>query len=371
MRRAAQLVGRRLTESVAECSTSQVRPIRLECSALRLRKACSLTSAAACRRAACCRPLAGCSGEREIRARELGTLFWHADRGARAVPCFCSSSARRSARNEIIGIDLGTTNSCVAVMEGKVRSGNFAALRQPEQGVRWRWGWQLAALTPACLQTPKVIENAEGARTTPSVVAFTDKGERLVGLPAKRQVRQPPDGPAAAGSGGLASKTAQHQRPRSNNVAQETLGRAGDMGSLLCDVDSRRVATAASCLACLSTGLVQAVTNPTNTVFATKRLIGRKFDDPQTAKEAKARLPLEALAAALLYDSTAHEAGWPCTSESASPHLLSPCQLAVPGPGTVTACRGVSSGLAAKPGSACRWCRSRSRGPTTATPGWR
>lgn len=56
----------------------------------------------------------------------------------------------------MIGIDLGTTNSCVAVMEGK---------------------------------TPRVIENAEGQRTTPSVVAFTDKGERLVGVPAKRQVR--------------------------------------------------------------------------------------------------------------------------------------------------------------------------------------
>lgn len=54
------------------------------------------------------------------------------------------------------GIDLGTTNSCVAVMEGK---------------------------------TPKVIENAEGARTTPSVIAFTSDGERLVGAPAKRQVR--------------------------------------------------------------------------------------------------------------------------------------------------------------------------------------
>ena len=66
-------------------------------------------------------------------------------------------------------------------------------------------------------QTPRVIENAEGARTTPSVVAFTDKGERLVGLPAKRQ----------------------------------------------------------------------AVTNPQNTVYAVKRLIGRKYDDPQTQREAK------------------------------------------------------------------------------------
>src|SRR5215813_5590081 len=55
---------------------------------------------------------------------------------------------------KVIGIDLGTTNSCVAVMEGK---------------------------------TPKVIENAEGMRTTPSIVAFTDEGERLVGQPAKRQ----------------------------------------------------------------------------------------------------------------------------------------------------------------------------------------
>src|SRR5260370_18362006 len=55
---------------------------------------------------------------------------------------------------KVIGIDLGTTNSCVAVMEGK---------------------------------TPKVIENAEGMRTTPSIVAFTDEGERLVGQPAKLQ----------------------------------------------------------------------------------------------------------------------------------------------------------------------------------------
>ncbi|XP_024361882.1 heat shock 70 kDa protein, mitochondrial [Physcomitrium patens] len=90
----------------------------------------------------------------------------------------------KGAGSDVIGIDLGTTNSCVAVMEGKM---------------------------------PRVIENSEGARTTPSVVAFTSKGERLVGTPAKRQ----------------------------------------------------------------------AVTNPTNTLFGTKRLIGRPFDDPQTQKEAK------------------------------------------------------------------------------------
>ncbi|HEX5182539.1 MAG TPA: molecular chaperone DnaK [Allosphingosinicella sp.] len=83
---------------------------------------------------------------------------------------------------KVIGIDLGTTNSCVAVMEGG---------------------------------KPKVVENAEGARTTPSIVAFTKDGERLVGQPAKRQ----------------------------------------------------------------------AVTNPDNTVFAVKRLIGRRFDDPVTKKD--------------------------------------------------------------------------------------
>src|SRR3982750_168586 len=83
---------------------------------------------------------------------------------------------------KVIGIDLGTTNSCVAVMEGG---------------------------------KPKVVENAEGARTTPSIVAFTKDGERLVGQPAKRQ----------------------------------------------------------------------AVTNPDNTIFAVKRLIGRRFDDPVTKKD--------------------------------------------------------------------------------------
>jgi molecular chaperone DnaK len=85
---------------------------------------------------------------------------------------------------KVIGIDLGTTNSCVAVMEGK---------------------------------NPKVIENAEGMRTTPSIVAFTDEGERLVGQPAKRQ----------------------------------------------------------------------AVTNPERTIFAVKRLIGRRYDDPMVEKDKK------------------------------------------------------------------------------------
>src|SRR5499426_606934 len=85
---------------------------------------------------------------------------------------------------KIIGIDLGTTNSCVAIMEGG---------------------------------KPKVIENSEGARTTPSVVAYTDDGEILVGAPAKRQ----------------------------------------------------------------------AVTNAKNTIYAVKRLIGRRFDDAEVQKAIK------------------------------------------------------------------------------------
>jgi molecular chaperone DnaK len=87
-------------------------------------------------------------------------------------------------KGHVIGIDLGTTNSCVSAMEGK---------------------------------TPKVLENAEGARTTPSVVAFTQEGERLVGMPAKRQ----------------------------------------------------------------------AVTNAANTLYATKRLIGRRFGDAEVKKDMK------------------------------------------------------------------------------------
>ncbi len=86
--------------------------------------------------------------------------------------------------SKVIGIDLGTTNSCVAIMEGG---------------------------------EPKVLTNSEGGRTTPSVVAFTDKGERLVGLVAKRQ----------------------------------------------------------------------AVTNAENTVFAVKRLIGRRYDDPEVQRTKK------------------------------------------------------------------------------------
>jgi len=99
---------------------------------------------------------------------------------------FLSASACRldKAKGDVIGIDLGTTNSCVAIMEGS---------------------------------SAKVIENSEGMRTTPSMVGLTGDGQRLVGIPAKRQ----------------------------------------------------------------------AVTNPENTLFATKRLIGRRFEDDATQKDMK------------------------------------------------------------------------------------
>eukprot|EP00446_Apocalathium_sp_SHHI-4_P030678 CAMPEP_0177243840 /NCGR_PEP_ID=MMETSP0367-20130122/49562_1 /TAXON_ID=447022 ORGANISM="Scrippsiella hangoei-like, Strain SHHI-4" /NCGR_SAMPLE_ID=MMETSP0367 /ASSEMBLY_ACC=CAM_ASM_000362 /LENGTH=665 /DNA_ID=CAMNT_0018695563 /DNA_START=54 /DNA_END=2051 /DNA_ORIENTATION=- len=104
--------------------------------------------------------------------------------GASRRTFLSASVAMRSKAGAIVGIDLGTTNSCVAMMEGS---------------------------------TPKVLENSEGMRTTPSIIAQTPDGQRLVGVPAKRQ----------------------------------------------------------------------AVTNPENTVFATKRLIGRRFEDPATQKDMK------------------------------------------------------------------------------------
>ena len=93
-----------------------------------------------------------------------------------------SQSTAAAPTGPVIGIDLGTTNSAVAVMEGK---------------------------------TPKILENSEGGRTTPSIVAFTKDGERLVGIPAKRQ----------------------------------------------------------------------AVVNPSDTLFATKRLIGRRYEDPEVQRD--------------------------------------------------------------------------------------
>src|SRR6266487_404728 len=86
----------------------------------------------------------------------LGVLDWCA---VRAQPA-CRKKKGIRTMGKVIGIDLGTTNSCVAVMDGK---------------------------------TAKVIENAEGMRTTPSIVAFSDDGERLVGQPAKRQAVTNPE----------------------------------------------------------------------------------------------------------------------------------------------------------------------------------
>src|ERR1700721_4467117 len=80
-------------------------------------------------------------------------------------PARPADKERINSMAKVIGIDLGTTNSCVAVMEGKA---------------------------------PKVIENAEGMRTTPSIVAFTDEGERLVGQPGKAQAVTKPRRPIFA-----------------------------------------------------------------------------------------------------------------------------------------------------------------------------
>jgi molecular chaperone DnaK len=123
----------------------------------------------------------------------LASRSWQHSATASRRGFLSASSCRRQAKGDVIGIDLGTTNSCVAIMEGS---------------------------------TPKVIENSEGMRTTPSMVGFTTDGQRLVGIPAKRQ----------------------------------------------------------------------AVTNPENTVFAAKRLIGRSYEDDATQKDKKI-LPYEVVKA--------------------------------------------------------------------------
>jgi len=119
--------------------------------------------------------------------QEFSTLFHKTAHPACSVNQ-CNGTQKRhkteGVKGAVIGIDLGTTNSCVAVMEGK---------------------------------QAKVIENSEGSRTTPSVVAFSKDGERLVGMPAKRQ----------------------------------------------------------------------AVTNSANTFYATKRLIGRRYNDAEVKKDMK------------------------------------------------------------------------------------
>jgi molecular chaperone DnaK (HSP70) len=80
----------------------------------------------------------------------------------KAFPDICRLKGKKMSK--IIGIDLGTTNSCVAIMEGN---------------------------------KPKVIENAEGARTTPSMIAFTKDGERLAGQPAQREAVTKPFTPSS------------------------------------------------------------------------------------------------------------------------------------------------------------------------------
>lgn len=114
---------------------------------------------------------------------------------------------------------------------------------------------------PSLMQNAKVIENAEGNRTTPSVVAFGKGGEMLVGQPAKRQVRR-------SAHGQLASKRTwrcHERKPAFHCTSSWSNDWSNEIAAL------------------------QAITNPTNTLYATKRLIGRRFDDPQTQKEMKVR----------------------------------------------------------------------------------
>ena len=125
------------------------------------------------------------------------------------------------------------------------------------------------------LQSPKVIENAEGARTTPSVVAFTDKKERLVGLPAKRQVCIRAGQPVTilANLANLCCNCIIAQLILHPMHDRQVVPRCGRQAPRLCtDVMYLHL---------------QSVTNPLNTVYATKRLIGRQYDDPQTQKELK------------------------------------------------------------------------------------
>jgi hypothetical protein len=104
---------------------------------------------------------------------------------------------KSSSAGDIIGIDLGTTNSCVAIMEGSAA---------------------------------RVIENQEGTRTTPSVVAFTADGEKLVGIPAKRQVRVSRLRPSTFRPRGLASgpprSLARLRVARPHGTRLDVIGRA-------------------------------------------------------------------------------------------------------------------------------------------------